>query len=146
VAADDRSAGPGVSVVRANVAARLGMNRPGVALEIVGVEVRDRLEADGGHCLIVFDNATDPDAAALPALGGPRAAVITSADSTAAGRGDSLSVGVFTEAESLGFLTERTGCGDPDGAADLAGELGHLPLVLAQAAAVIAAQRLTYAV
>ncbi len=53
---------------------------------------------------------------------------------------------VFTEPESLGFLAERTGRSDQEGAADLAEELGHLPLALAQAAAVIAAQHLTYLV
>jgi len=129
------------------VAARLGMDRPGVALEIVGAEVRNRLEADGDRCLIVFDNVTDPDAVRpyLPSAGRAQA-VITSTDISAAGLGDPLSVDVFTEAESLAFLAERTGRGGQEGAADLAEELGQLPLALAQAAAVIAAQHLTYPV
>jgi hypothetical protein len=53
-------------------------------------------------------------------------------------------VDVFTERESLDFLTERTKLGDPGGGMTLAREVGHLPLALAQAAAVIKAQRLTY--
>jgi hypothetical protein len=70
------------------VAARLGMDRPGVALEIVGAEVRNRLEADGDRCLIVFDNVTDPDAVRpyLPSAGHAQA-VITSTDISTAGLG-----------------------------------------------------------
>ena len=48
------------------------------------------------------------------------------------------------EEEALSFLAHRTGRADTDGASELARELGHLPLALAQAAAVIAAQRLDY--
>jgi tetratricopeptide (TPR) repeat protein len=129
------------------VAARLGMDRQGVALEIVGAEVRNRLEADGDRCLIVFDNVTDPDAVRpyLPAAGHAEV-VITSTDATASGLGQPTPVDVFTQTESLAFLAERTGRADSAGAADLAEELGHLPLALAQAAAVIAAQHLTFPV
>ncbi|MGW4799222.1 hypothetical protein ACWEPC_43075 [Nonomuraea sp. NPDC004297] len=42
------------------------------------------------------------------------------------------------------FLHERTGPHDPGGAAELATDLGHLPLALSQAAAVIARLRLDY--
>ena len=75
------------------VAARLGMDRPGVALEIVGAEVRNRLEADGDRCLIVFDNVTDPDAVRpyLPSAGHAQA-VITSTDISTAGLGAPPSV------------------------------------------------------
>lgn len=52
---------------------------------------------------------------------------------------------VFTKDEALAFLTERTGSADTQGAGLVADELGYLPLALAQAAAVIAAQRLDYA-
>ena len=51
---------------------------------------------------------------------------------------------MFTPDEALAFLAERTGLADPAGAAALAAELGYLPLALAQAAAVIAAQHLAY--
>ncbi|MGV9383444.1 tetratricopeptide repeat protein [Nonomuraea sp. NPDC003707] len=55
-----------------------------------------------------------------------------------------LDVGVFTPEQAAAFLHRRTGLNDPDGAAELAEELGHLPLALAQAAAVIARLRLDY--
>ena len=51
---------------------------------------------------------------------------------------------VFTEQEALAFLAQRTGRPMTAGARELAGELGCLPLALAQAAAVIAAQHLDY--
>ena len=51
---------------------------------------------------------------------------------------------MFTEPEALSFLAQRTGRSDDAGARELAGELGFLPLALAQAAAVIAAQHLDY--
>ncbi len=129
------------------IAARLGIDRPGVALEIVGAEVRNRLEADGDRSLIVFDNVTDPDELQpyLPAAGHSQV-VITSTDVATSGLGSPLPVDVFTEQESLDFLTARTGRSDQEGAAALAGELGQLPLALAQAAAVIAAQHLGYQV
>jgi hypothetical protein len=60
--------------------------------------------------------------------------------------GKPVEVDVFTEQEALAFLAERTRRRDEDGAGELARELGYLPLALAQAAAVIAGQRLPYAV
>jgi tetratricopeptide (TPR) repeat protein len=53
-------------------------------------------------------------------------------------------VDVFSWEEALAFLAGRTGSADAAGARLLAGELGRLPLALAQAAAVIAAQHLDY--
>jgi tetratricopeptide (TPR) repeat protein len=52
---------------------------------------------------------------------------------------------VFSEGQALALLAERTGLADEVGARGLAAELGWLPLALAQAAAVIAAQHLSYA-
>jgi len=129
------------------VAARLGMDRPGVALETVGVEVRNRLESDGDRCLVVYDNVTDPDQLRpyLPAAGQAQV-IVTSTDTSTAALGRPVPVDVFALTESLRFLAERTGGYDQDGAAELAAELGRLPLALAQAAAVIAAQHLSYPV
>ncbi len=71
--------------------------------------------------------------------------VITSTLQAAADLGQVVPVDVFTEEKALAFLAERTRNADPSGARELAAELGHLPLALAQAAAVIARQRLSYA-
>jgi hypothetical protein len=111
-----------------------------------GLAVRHWLEASGERCLLVFDNATDPDLLRpyLPAAGLARV-LITGNRQSLGELGTTVGVGVFAPGEAAAFLADRTGLADADGAVELAGELGFLPLGLAQAAAVIRGQRLTYA-
>src|SRR5262249_55026569 len=70
--------------------------------------------------------------------------IITSNQQAVASLGAGVPVDVFTEPEALTFLAARTGQTDAAGIEELAAELGFLPLALAQAAAVIASQDLSY--
>ena len=107
--------------------------------------LRHWLEADGRQCLLVLDNADDPDTLRpfLPAAGQAQV-LVTSTSQAMTSMGTPVPVDVYTPAEALAYLIQRTGRHDDQGAAELADELGHLPLALAQAAAVIVSQGLTY--
>jgi tetratricopeptide (TPR) repeat protein len=135
----------GVLAGLAEAAAGLGLAAGAGDARAAGRAVRHRLEADGDRCLLVFDNATDPALLRpfLPAAGAARM-IITSNYQAVTSLGSAVPVGVFTEAEALTFLAARTGQADAAGAQVLAAELGFLPLALAQAAVVIAAQHLSY--
>jgi Domain of unknown function (DUF4062) len=127
----------------AEVAAALGLEAGDAAA--AGRAVRRRLEAGGDRCLLVLDNAADPADLLpfLPAAGAARV-LITSNERAVGDLGAGVAVHVFSWEEALAFLAGRTGSDDAAGARLLAGELGRLPLALAQAAAVIAAQHLDY--
>jgi hypothetical protein len=109
------------------------------------MRVRHWLEVDGDRCLLVFDNAINPDVIRrfLPAAGAANV-IITSFRRTLASLGTPLMVDVFTAAQAVDFLTKRTGRRDEIGARNVAADLGYLPLALAQAAAVIAGQNIDY--
>jgi tetratricopeptide (TPR) repeat protein len=129
----------------ARIAEAVGVADPeGDSLESAR-RLRDHLNARVGDGLLVFDNATDPDELRpfLPATGDTQV-VITSTDRAFAQLGMIVDVGVFSRNESVGYLATQTGLADHYGAAAVAFELGDLPLGLAQAAAMIADQHLTY--
>jgi len=92
--------------------------------------------------LLVFDNAQEPDDVRryLPAAGSGQV-IITARLSVWDGMAKTLEVGVFQKDEkkddSVDFLLKRTGKNDRDGAANLARELGDMPLALEQAGAYI---------
>jgi tetratricopeptide (TPR) repeat protein len=70
--------------------------------------------------------------------------IVTSSRASLAALGVPVPVDVFSDAEAVRFLAERTGLADQAGAVQVAEELGRLPLALAQAGAVIAGQHLDY--
>ena len=92
--------------------------------------------------LLVFDNAQEPDDLMryLPAAGSGQI-IITSRLSVWDGMAKTLHVDVFQkddkQDDSVEFLLKRTGQNDREGAANLARELGDLPLALEQAGAYI---------
>jgi tetratricopeptide (TPR) repeat protein len=127
------------------VAVALGLAARSSDAQQAAVAVRHHLEADGKQCLLVFDNAMDPAwlGPFLPAAGRTQV-MITSTRRAMGNLGRAVAVDTFTAEESIGYLEERTGLADPEGAAQVASELGYLPLALAQAAGVIHAQGLDY--
>jgi tetratricopeptide (TPR) repeat protein len=135
----------------AAVAEAAGLPDGGLSRDTAGAgwAVRHWLETDGDRRLLVFDGAEDLAALQpfVPAYGAARV-LITAGRPVLASLGTSLPVGVATPEEAAAFLAGRTGPadgdGDGDGAAAVAAELGHLPLALTQAAAVIATLHLKY--
>jgi tetratricopeptide (TPR) repeat protein len=127
------------------VAVAAGVGTADEDLRALAAGVRHWLEADGESRLLIFDNAADLDLLRpfLPA-GGAAQVVITSTRRSAGTLGTPVPVDVFSEPEALTFLAERTGLDDAAGGLELATELGFLPLGLAQAAALIARERLSY--
>jgi tetratricopeptide (TPR) repeat protein len=127
------------------VAVAVGMSHKGEKSWEAAQEVRHWLEADGARCLVVFDNAVDLDGLRefLPA-GGAAQVVITTTRRAAGGLGTAVPVDVFTMAEAVAFLAERTGMADEGGAREVATELGCLPLALAQAGALLRRESLGY--
>ena len=110
-----------------------------------GQAVRRWLEADGDRCLLVFDDAEDPDILRpfIPASG-EAGVLITSTRRSVASLGTSVPVEAFSADEALALLSGRTGLTDEKGAAALAGELENLPVALTLAATIIAAQHMEY--
>jgi len=109
-----------------------------------GRAVRHWLEADGNRCLLVFDDVEHADVVRpFVPTGGAAQVLITTTQHSVADFGNRILVDVFSKEEAQAFIEGRTGCGET-GATMVAAELGYLPLALAQAAAVIAAQHVEY--
>ena len=132
---------------RVAAAVGVGVSVPGDDQASAARALRHWLEVNGDRCLLVLDDADDPDELRpfLP-VAGAALVVITSTRRVVSSLGVPVEAGVFSEPEALAYLAERTGIRDPALAGAVAEELGWLPLALAQAAAVIATQRLSYRV
>ena len=98
-----------------------------------------RLNSGDSDRLLVFDNVEDIDdlTGLVPRSDGLRVLVTTTMARLDPGAGILVPVGMFTRPQSVAFVLERTGTGDPTSAARLAGALGDLPVALAQAAGTI---------
>ena len=118
----------------ARLAAQLGARELLDARDPVA-SVHAVLAASPAGWLLVFDNAPDQESVQrfLPPAGHGR--VLVTSQSALWPPGQAMEVPVLDVQVAAGFLVTRTG--DPDGqaAAELAGELGGLPLALEQAAA-----------
>jgi RNA polymerase sigma factor (sigma-70 family) len=127
-------------------AAGLAGDRSGPGLADAGQAVRHLLESDGDRCLLVFDNAADPEALRpfVPADGTAKV-LITSTQHALADLAAAVPVDVFSADEALSFLVGQTSLNDEAGAAAVAAELGYLPLTLALAAPLISGRRHGYA-
>ena len=132
----------GLAAVADTVGLSVGGSRQDAA--DAGRIVRHWLETDGDNCLLVFDDAENPDVLREFVPVGAARVLITSTRQLPANLQNSVSVNVFSADEALTFLAGPTGLDDAGKAAAVAAELGHLPLALAQAAAVIAGHRLVY--
>ena len=124
--------------VFARLAAQLGARELLEARDPVA-SVHAVLAASPAGWLLLFDNAPDQASVQrfLPPAGHGR--VLVTSQNALWPPGQALEVPVLDVQVAAGFLVNRTG--DPDGqaAAELAGELGGLPLALEQAAAFIQA-------
>ncbi|MEV6072048.1 tetratricopeptide repeat protein [Nocardia sp. NPDC052001] len=134
--------------------ARTGLTEIAQLLGIVDTEqdsvaatrrLKDHLSGSGAHGLLVFDNATDPDAvrALLPTAGAVKV-IITTTDRSFSDMGESIDLDGYTDAEAVQFLHAATGLTDEVGALQVADALGQLPLALSAAAATITGRRLDY--
>ena len=93
--------------------------------------------------LVVFDNAQAPADLAGLLPGGAGHVLITSRNRQWSRIAAHLDLEEFTRAESVAFVGARSGREEPEAAAELAEELGDLPLALAQAAAYIDTRSVT---
>jgi len=128
------------------LATALGLRSPGEDFSVAVARLRAYLNTCATPALLVFDNVVNADLLPgyLPASGSVQV-VLTSSLRSVERLGQPIPVDLFSPAESCQYLADATGLDDPDGSLTVAEELGHLPLALAQAAAVLRGQHLGFA-
>jgi Tetratricopeptide repeat/NB-ARC domain len=138
VQADQRAL---VSQSLADLAGRLRLAASGTAdTEEAAAAALDALRqgVPYGRWLLIFDNADQPEDLSDLLPRGPGDVLITSRNHRWQSVNEAVSVDVFTRAESMAYLTGRTGGRISAAEADqIASEMGDLPLALAQASAVL---------
>ncbi|AFM17726.1 tetratricopeptide repeat protein [Mycolicibacterium chubuense NBB4] len=129
----------------ATIAERLHIADPEADSEESAERLRDFLSTWAMPSLLVFDNAEDPDLVRqfIPS-GGRSTVIVTAADRAFEQLGVSVEADVYAREESLQYLHDITGLGKTGLADVIAEKLGDLPLAIAQAAATIRDQRLSY--
>jgi tetratricopeptide (TPR) repeat protein len=126
----------------AELAQALRLAVPGEPVEVALARVLGHLR-ERARSLVVFDNAEDPEALVRFLPGGEARVLITSRCPDWQGVATEIEVTVFAPEESISLLRKRVPTlGDAD-ARRVADALGHLPLALGQAAALIADGGLT---
>ncbi|MFH8419358.1 FxSxx-COOH system tetratricopeptide repeat protein [Streptomyces collinus] len=95
-----------------------------------------------GRWLIIFDNAEDPELL-YPLLPSGGHVLITSRNPDWAGLAEPVALHVLNDMEATTFLAKRLRNTRPEHHAELAAELGNLPLALEQAAAYIDATQIS---
>ncbi|MGH3405089.1 MAG: FxSxx-COOH system tetratricopeptide repeat protein [Streptosporangiaceae bacterium] len=93
--------------------------------------------------LVVFDNAQSPDELAGMLPRGAGHILITSRNRVWGGMATQVNLDEFSRPDAVKFVSKRSGRDEPEAADELAGELGDLPLALAQAAAYIDIRSMT---
>ncbi|WP_221623183.1 tetratricopeptide repeat protein [Micromonospora globispora] len=130
------------------LADQLGLSKAEQTPEAAATAVRRWLERDDrARRLVVFDNVDDPDALGgfLPATGTSKVIITSNRREFTSMPGiTAVSVGMFTPAQGLAFLGKATGLPTTDDAREVGEQLGWLPLGLAQAAAYMVHDRLSY--
>jgi tetratricopeptide (TPR) repeat protein len=124
-----------------------GFTGEGMTSEEVAAAVRREVErADGAQRLVVLDNVEDLAELMryLPSAGSGQVVITTNRPMTATPGVARVEVGVFQGEHGRTFLAEATRLADGEDAQRLGEQLGWLPLGLAQAAAYISADRLSY--
>ena len=132
----------GVVTALDELATMAGVRGPGAEPEQAARAGLRWLRAQPGPCLLVYDNAVDADLISrwTPSVGAVHT-VVTTTHRDLDTLGDLLDVNLFTTAEAVAYLRRRTGVDDDTGAAEVAEQLGRLPLALGQAGALIGARR-----
>jgi len=126
-------------------AREVSLVQPGEDAAATAKRLKSWLETCEEPGLLVFDNATEADTLRpfLPATG-PCQVVITSTNRALTSLGTPVWVGRFRDDEGLDYLRAVTGRSDKDGARLVGTAFAWLPLALAQAAALIASEGITY--
>ncbi|MEU4425788.1 FxSxx-COOH system tetratricopeptide repeat protein [Actinoplanes sp. NPDC024001] len=124
------------------LAAAAGVRQPTADLRTSATTALAWLRVQPGPCLLVYDNALDPDLIRrfTPSVGAVHT-LVTTTELHFGNIGVTIDVDVFTDSEAVAYLRERTGLADDNGARETAERLGRLPVALSQLGSVVGPRR-----